>query len=320
MALAQPQCRRHRDSEQGGTAEPETAVWLAGYSRRPKRVDGVKDRRTTANIFKPQHAWNNVRRAARYGPWHLMQAQSPHSKLAADSFCVGRQVFAIVIVLLLPAPAAIAGKLGGPYYVDDAEIGKVGSCEVESWGSFSDNGAHILVFSPACVANFGVPVELGTNAVNVRPEEIGNSTVSLTAKTVPLPIGRSGVGLALSGALVYDQVDRTINGAIFTVPITFDFSQQLRLNLNVGGQYNGDTKAFMATAGVGVAWNFIKQWSVISEVFALMGPGESNPRFQTGLRYSPAKDVDWDVIYGRNLTGEVANWVTVALTFRINDN
>jgi hypothetical protein len=249
-----------------------------------------------------------------------MQAQSPHSKLAADSFCVGRQVFAIVIVLLLPAPAAIAGKLGGPYYVDDAEIGKVGSCEVESWGSFSDNGAHILVFSPACVANFGVPVELGTNAVNVRPEEIGNSTVSLTAKTVPLPIGRSGFGLALSGALVYDQVDRTINGAIFTVPITFDFSQQLRLNLNVGGQYNGDTKAFMATAGVGVAWNFIKQWSVISEVFALMGPGESNPRFQTGLRYSPAKDVDWDVIYGRNLTGEVANWVTVALTFRINDN
>jgi hypothetical protein len=306
--------------QSSGTAEPETAVWLAGYSRRPKRVDGVKDRRTTVNIFKPQHAWNNVRRAACHGPGRLMQARSRPIKLAADSISACRRTFAIVIVLLLPAPAAIAGKLGGPYYVDDAEIGKVGSCEVESWGSFSDSGAHILVFSPACVANFGVPVELGTNAVNVRPEEIGNSTVSLTAKTVPLPIGRSGFGLALSGALVYDQVDRTINGAIFTVPITFDFSQQLRLNLNVGGQYNGDTKAFMATAGVGVAWNFVKQWSVISEVFALMGPGESNPRFQTGLRYSPAKDVDWDVIYGRNLTGEVANWVTVALTFRINDN
>jgi hypothetical protein len=29
--------------------------------------------------------------------------------------------------------------------------------------------------------------------------------------------------------------------------------------------------------------------------------------------------VDWDVIYGRNLTGEQANWITLALTFRIGD-
>ena len=64
----------------------------------------------------------------------------------------------------------------------------------------------------------------------------------------------------------------------------------------------------------------MKEWSVISEVFALMGKGQSNPRFQSGLRYSPTKDVDWDVIYGRNLTGEGANWVTVALTIRTGDD
>jgi hypothetical protein len=29
--------------------------------------------------------------------------------------------------------------------------------------------------------------------------------------------------------------------------------------------------------------------------------------------------VDWDVIYGRNLTGEQTNWITLALTFRIGD-
>jgi hypothetical protein len=30
--------------------------------------------------------------------------------------------------------------------------------------------------------------------------------------------------------------------------------------------------------------------------------------------------VDWDVIYGRNLTGEGSNWITLALTFRIGEN
>jgi hypothetical protein len=37
------------------------------------------------------------------------------------------------------------------------------------------------------------------------------------------------------------------------------------------------------------------------------------------VRYSPTKDVDCDLIYGRNLIGERANWITLALTFRIGD-
>ena len=54
-------------------------------------------------------------------------------------------------------------------------------------------------------------------------------------------------------------------------------------------------------------------------MFAIVGPGTTNPRFQSGIRYSPTKNVDWDVIYGRNLNGEQANWITLALTFRIGD-
>jgi hypothetical protein len=225
-----------------------------------------------------------------------------------------------ILILLLPVPTADAAKLGGPYYVDDAEIGKVGSCEVESWNSSARNGDRISVFSPACVFQLGVPVELGTNLVNARSDGEGISTVSLTAKTVPLPIGPSGFGVAVSGAVVYDPINNVSNGLILNVPVTFDFSKDLRLNINVGAQYNSDPGALYATAGAGVSWNFVKQWSIISEVFALLGPGATNPRFQSGIRYSPTKDVDWDVIYGRNLTGEGANWITLALTFRIGDN
>ena len=233
--------------------------------------------------------------------------------------CAGAFAFA-VFMLLLPVPKAFAARLGGPYYVDDAEIGKVGSCEVESWNSSAGNGDRITVFSPACVVNFGSPVELGTNLVNTRSDGEGISTVSLTAKAVPLPIGPTGFGLALSGAVVYDPFNHVANGLILNVPVTFDFSRELRLNINVGAQYNADPGALYATAGAGVSWNFMKQWSVISEVFALIGPGATNPHFQSGIRYSPTKNVDWDVIYGRNLTGEGANWITLALTFRIGEN
>jgi hypothetical protein len=95
----------------------------------------------------------------------------------------------------------------------------------------------------------------------------------------------------------------------------------VRVNLNFGAQYNdGDPRGLFATSGLGVSWNFVDHWSVISEVFAIMGLGQSNPRLQSGIRYSPAKDIDWDLIYGRNLTGEGANWITSALTIRIGDN
>jgi hypothetical protein len=138
---------------------------------------------------------------------------------------------------------------------------------------------------------------------------------------VPLPIGPSGFGLALSGAIVYDFAEKTLNGLILNVPLTFDFSEQLRLNVNAGSQYGAVAPTgLFARAGGGMSWEFAKQWSIDSEVFAMMGPEQTNPRFQTGIRYSPNKDVDWDVIYGRNLTGEQANWITIALTFRIGDD
>jgi hypothetical protein len=228
----------------------------------------------------------------------------------------------LVVIFCLPALPAFAARLGGAYYVDDAEIGKVGSCEIETWSSFAANGDRIAVFSPACVTNLGRPVELGTNLVNLRSDGQEDFLATLTAKTVPIPIGRAGFGLAIAGAVVYDPGKQTGNGFIVNVPVTFEFSKELRINFNFGTQYytGGDPHGLYATTGAGVSWNFVRYWSVISEVFALVGPGQTNPRFQSGIRYSPTKDVDCDLICGRNLLGEGANWITVGLTVRIGDN
>jgi hypothetical protein len=167
--------------------------------------------------------------------------------------------FVLSISLLYTLAPAFAARLGGAYYVDDAEIGKVGSCEIESWSSFAANADRISVFSPACVFNFGQPVELGTNLVNLRSHGEGDSLATLTAKTVLIPIvGSRGVGLSVASAVVYDPLNRTANGVIINVPLTFDFSKELRVNINLGAQYyNGDPHGLFGTAGAGVSWTFV---------------------------------------------------------------
>ena len=39
-------------------------------------------------------------------------------------------------------------------------------------------------------------------------------------------------------------------------------------------------------------------------------------RAQVGLRYTPVEAVDLDLIWGRNITGVRADWITVGLTLR----
>jgi len=88
-----------------------------------------------------------------------------HRRPASRACAIALAVVVSTCILLSPVPV-FAARLGGAYYVDDAEIEKVGVCEIESWSSFAANGDRISV--PACVFNLGRPVELGTNLVNLR--------------------------------------------------------------------------------------------------------------------------------------------------------
>lgn len=58
-----------------------------------------------------------------------------------------------------------------------------------------------------------------------------------------------------------------------------------------------------------------------AEVFGQLGPrqdaiGVTEPHFQIGLRWRPVDEFNIDVIYGRNIAGENANWLTLATVFR----
>ena len=59
------------------------------------------------------------------------------------------------------------------------------------------------------------------------------------------------------------------------------------------------------------------------EVFGQLGArqdaiGVTEPRFQVGLRWRPIDDFNIDLIYGRNIYGENANWITLATVVRFH--
>jgi hypothetical protein len=77
-----------------------------------------------------------------------------------------------------------------------------------------------------------------------------------------------------------------------------------------------------ATYGLGVDWRTPDNvWTLTAEVFGQAGNSTdtasvTQPRFQLGLRWRPVDRWNIDVIYGRNIYGENANWLTLATVLR----
>jgi hypothetical protein len=100
-------------------------------------------------------------------------------------------------------------------------------------------------------------------------------------------------------------------------------SNVVRFNLNVGYQRDRTVNHDYFTYGAGFDWRTPDNvWTITGEVFGQFGSAEAedrgtvDPRFQLGLRYRPVDQFNIDLIYGRNLAGERANWITLATVVR----
>lgn len=212
---------------------------------------------------------------------------------------------------------------GGAFAVDDAEVGKPGDCKVESWASFGENRDFIGAVAPSCVANLGRPVELGVQVQRGRSDSEWGTGITLKAKTNIIPLEGNRFGLGISGSTSWDLVTGDNTGGTINVPLTFEISEQLKINLNAGWLHETEGSMSWFTWGGGFEWAFVKPFTIIGEVFGQSGnlpedtPGSvRNPRAQLGLRYTPRDNIDVDLIYGRNITGEDANWGTIGLNVR----
>jgi len=215
-----------------------------------------------------------------------------------------------------------ARAAGAAYQVDTAEVSEVGSCKVESWISSAANHDFIASVSPACVVDMFRPVEVSAQFTRSRADGEWGTGVTPKVKTNIVPTAIGSWGFAISATAAYDLITKENTALAVTVPATLRVSNVVRINLNVGWQLDRTTDRNYLTYGAGFDWRTPDNiWTLTGEVFGQAGaaldqPGLVEPRFQLGLRYRPVDQFNIDLIYGRNLAGERANWITLATIFR----
>lgn len=231
-----------------------------------------------------------------------------------------RIAFAAMAAIAALGLSDAARAANGAYAVDAADVGEAGSCKVDSWLSTATNTDFSAVANPACVVDVFRPVEVSLQTVRSRSDGEWNNTLAPKAKTniVPTGIGRAGFSFYAGGA--FDAMTGENLTAFAVVPATYRLSETMRINLNAGWLWDRTIDRHYLTYGVGFDWKLtdVLQWTI--EAYGQAGasdvPSVVRPRFQTGLRYRPDDIFSVDVIYGRNISGENANWITIGTTIR----
>jgi hypothetical protein len=224
---------------------------------------------------------------------------------------------AAISAWLMPGGAQAAN---GAYAVDAADISEPGSCKVESWLSAATNTDFSAVANPSCVVNPFKPVELSMLTNHARSDGEWNTTIAPKAKMNIVPTGIGKFGFSFYAGGQFDALTGENLTAFAVVPATFRLSETMRINLNGGWLWDRTVDRHYLTYGLGFDWKFtdVLQWTI--EAFGQAGasdiPGVVRPRFQTGVRYRPNEVFSVDVIYGHNITGESANWITLGTTIR----
>src|SRR4030081_3048310 len=216
--------------------------------------------------------------------------------------------------------AGDARAANGAYAVDAADISEVGSCKVESWMSAATNTDFSAVANPSCAVNIFRPVELSMQTVRSRGDGDWSNSIAPKAKwnIAPTGIGRLGYSFYAGGS--FDALTGETLTAFAVVPATYRLSENMRINVNAGWLWDRTVDRHYLLYGVGFDWKFteVLQWTI--EAFGQAGaadhPNVVRPRFQTGVRYRPNEIFSVDVIFGRNITGENANWLTIGTTIR----
>lgn len=226
--------------------------------------------------------------------------------------------FAALVLLSSHGHAA-----GGAYFVDDAAIDDVGACKVESWVALASNTDLAAVSAPACVVPLFLPTELSVQAVRFRMDgEWGTALAPKAKMTLVKPeVGKFGV--AIVGSSIFNVSTGELGSSFIYIPVTYTVTETFKFNVNAGWSYDHSAALHYAIYGAGFEWIPVKDGPVtlIAEMFGFIGERTDprsiiEPRFQAGIRITPIETVDLDLIYGRNIGGENANWVTVGLNVR----
>jgi hypothetical protein len=222
---------------------------------------------------------------------------------------IGSICLMVAGTLIGPVQAA-----GGAFAVDDAGVDDPGTCKVEAFASFARNDDFVGVVAPACVVSLGRPVDVGVQIDRSRSGGEWGTGLALKAKTAIVPFTDDApFGMAIAGGVGFDLTASETAEWFVTLPVSVRLSQIFLVNLNIGGLWDRIDRRSFVTWGAGFELALSAQHTLLGEVF---GQGSDDPGAQLGLRYTPHERVDFDLIYGRNLTGERSDWITAGVNLR----
>src|SRR4051794_10057820 len=230
----------------------------------------------------------------------------------------GRMAMVAIAAAVSVADGAWAAN--GAYSVDAADISEVGSCKLESWISTATNTDFSLAANPSCVVDIGRPVELSVLNNRFRGDGDWSTTFQPKAKTNLIPTGIGKLGLSFYAGGSFDALTGDNLTAFAVIPATFRLSEVMRINFNGGWLWDRSADRHFLLYGIGWDWKFTDVLQLTVEAFGQAGsadrPSVTRPRLQTGVRYRPNEIFSVDVIYGHNITGENASWITIGTTIR----
>jgi hypothetical protein len=231
-----------------------------------------------------------------------------------------RIAFAAITAISALPMADDARAANGAFAVDAADISEVGSCKLESWISTATNADFSLVANPSCVVDIGKPVELSVLSSRFRSDGEWGNSFQPKAKTNLVPTGVGKFGFSIYGGASFDALTGDNLTTFAVVPATYRLSKTMRINLNGGWLWDRIVDRHYLLYGIGWDWKFTDVLQLTLEGFGQAGqadrPSVTRPRFQAGVRYRPNEIFSVDLIYGRNIMGENANWITLGTTIR----
>ncbi|MCC5980645.1 MAG: hypothetical protein JJU26_02885 [Oceanicaulis sp.] len=219
--------------------------------------------------------------------------------------------FSALALSLSAIPTAFAN--GGPYAVDDAGIATPGKFKLEAWSSFANNGDRVYLVSPGFTLEALPFIEFELTAESRRADGEWATTFAPAAKIALRDIDEHGYGLALSIGSGHAGVIRNADTLYAVVPLSVPVNDRLNLHFNAGVERDLTENETVGVWGMAAQVMATDRLELIGEVF---GAENDRPGWQAGIRpYVFDGNVALEIVYGRNLDGERADWLTLGLSF-----
>lgn len=218
------------------------------------------------------------------------------------------------VLLALPALVVAVPKqsaaVGGPYEVQEAEIMEFGSCEVDLWHARYFGRGMVSTVAPACHLFRGVEIGASLSWDRFRGENAFSGGIE--AKTMLIRPRPGGIGVAIAAGFGNDFTDRRIGGTFVMLPVTWSPVERLRINANVGWEWDRPEARHDFTYGLGTVFEAHERLHLIGEIF---GKSDRSLSMNAGVRPVIVPDrLHLDLVYGRRLRGTPEHRLAVGMT------